>query len=82
MRPRNIGVHILHPLGKERPALTLAECDHVGHSASVCHFREVERTAQQIEVKPGPGVQAAQHPLPSVNHPVPLLRSLAVQDAR
>ena len=80
VNPCDVGAHVLHSIREERPALAPSERSHARCRAVgiVC---KVDRAAQQIEVKPRPGIEPAQHPLPAVDHPIQLFGSLAVQDA-
>ena len=81
MRPCDIGADALRPFFKERLPLAAAKRGHARHRA-IGLVLEVDRAAQQIEIKPGPGIHTAQHPLPAVDHPVQLFGRLPVQDAR
>ena len=43
---------------------------------------EGRRPAEQVEIQPGPGVDAAEHPLPATEHGVQLLGGVPVHDGR
>ena len=80
MRPCDIGADALYSFLKERLALTTAKRGNA-RCFVIALVLEVDGTPEQIEVKPGPRIDAAQHPLPAVHHPVQLFGCLTVQDA-
>ena len=81
MRPCDIGANALYSFFKEGSALAPSKRGNA-RSFVIALVLELDRTPEQIEVKPGPRIDAAQHPLPAVHHPVQLFGCLTVQDAR
>ena len=81
MCPRDIGADALYSFLKERPPLAASKGGHA-RSLVLVLVLELDGTAQQIEVKPGPRIDSAQHPLPAVYNAVQLFGRLPVQDAR
>ena len=81
MRPCDIGANALYSFFKERSALAPSKRGNARSFVFVLAL-EADGTPEQIEVQPGPRIDAAQHPLPAVNHPIQLFGCLTVQDAR
>ena len=78
--PREIGVDLLDARGKERAPLPLPQ---VGDRRQAgIGLGEDGRPAQEVEIDPGPGVDAGEHPLPAVQHGVKLLGGVTVNDGR
>ena len=81
MRPCDMGADALHPFLKERLALATTQRGNA-RCFAIVFVLELDRTAQPIEVKPGPRIHPAQHPLPAVDHAIQLFGGLTIQDAR
>ena len=69
MRPCDIGANALYSFLKERPALAPSERGHA-RCFVIALVLELDGTPEQIEVKPGPRIDAAQHALPAVHYAV------------
>ena len=81
MRPCDIGANALYSFLKERPPLAPSKGGNARSLVFVLVL-ELDGTAKQIEVQPGPRIDSAQHPLPAVYNPVQLFGRLPVQNAR
>ena len=79
VRPGDIGGHLPDPFGEEGVALLAPELHDTAASRAV--VLKVAGPAKQIEVEPGPGVEAAQHPLPAVQYSIHLFRGLSIENA-
>ena len=81
MRPCDISANALYPFLKERSALASSKRGHA-RSFVLALVLELDGTPEQIEVKAGPRIDAAQHALPAVHYAVQLFGCLTVQNAR
>ena len=78
--PGEIGVDLLDARSEERAPLPLPEVS--DRRQAGIGVGEGRRPTEQVEIDPGPGVDAAQHPLPAVEHGVKLRRGVTVHHSR
>ena len=78
--PCEVRRDLLDAAREERAPLPLPEVGHGGQAA--VGVLEGRRPAKQIDIHPGPRVDPAQHPLPTVQYGVQLFGGVAVYDGR